>query len=139
MVVTYSYIRVGATEGCNNSQVPVDTLHSTLLHYTPTGSDACSSSNPVATVGKKMILSCSTLASPCYSQVYEWYLINGTQNTTLLETTNSLTMSENVSAVDDVGGLMYECRCHDGTSCTSFRIGGMYICMHETDVVDMQV
>ena len=84
-----------------------------------------------------MILSCSTLASPCFSGVYEWYLINGTQNTTLPETTSSLTVSQNVSAVDDVGGSMYECWCPNSASCTSFRIGGIYV--HETDVVDMQV
>ena len=104
-------------------------LHLLYVYCAPTrtgGIAACSYGDTpaIATVGEKMALHCGLL---CFSGVYEWYLINGTQNTTLPETNRSLTVSENVLTVEEVGGRVYECRCNN--RCTKFKIGGIYICM----------
>ena len=109
---------------------PIYTYVTSSLYCAPTltgGIAACSYGDTpaVATVGEKLALHCGL---PCFSEVYEWYLINGTQNTTLPETNRLLTVSENVLTVDDVGGHVYECRCNNRYGCTKFKIGGIYIC-----------
>ena len=61
----------------------------------------------------------------CFSTRYEWYRIDGLNETLLPdEISSKLVVSKNVTSAAEVGGQVYECYCFNTTSCRRFKIGG---------------
>ena len=93
---------------------------------------SCSESENIerAEVGKGLTLECDgrpfiTITCPAF----QWFRVRENTNDSLSGNTSSYTVSQNVPAVEDVGGHLYGCQCPQAgsagnTPCKLFRIWG---------------
>ena len=83
----------------------------------------------MAVIGESLDLKCGIT---CHSLTYEWYRIvnHSEKNKVEGQTGRVLRVSDNVTSVEEVGGLIYECNCSGSSDCQFFEIGGNASSLH---------
>jgi len=84
----------------------------------------CDESIVKTSIGERLILSCDS--APCFSGTYLWYNVTAAKSLPL-STSRTLTVSQNVTTVGEVGGQRYTCQCSSITveeNCYTFWIWG---------------
>lgn len=90
----------------------------------------CEKTAVKANVGEELRILCN-LATPCFNHIYIWSLIykNGTRQQ-FNESSNGLIITENITAVMDVGGEEYQCQCEGVEACQTFTIFGILVILY---------